>query len=221
MVIDEFNVLPGYSGVAIHDGWTPYRNYENLSHGLCNAYRLRELRAAAEDGQYWADELATLLVATNDRVKTARENGAPALSARTLTVLTRHYDQLITAGYAANAPPQRTGLAGRPKRTKSANLLRRLDCCRDDVLRFATDFSVLFSNNQAQRDLRMVKLQQKISGCYRTEAGATNYLTVRSYVSTMRKQGHPVARAAPTLRRGTGDAHGNSPESLGMSGEFP
>ena len=135
-------------------------------------------------------------------MKTAREKGAPALSARTLKVLTRHYDQLITVGYAANAPPQRTGLAGRQKRTKSANLLRRLDRYRDDVLRFATDFSVPFSNNRAERDLRMVKLQQKISGCYCTEAGATNYLTVRSYVSTMRKQGHPVLTGLRQLFEG-------------------
>jgi len=160
-----------------------------VTHGLCNAHHLRELRAAAEDGQRWADELATLLVATNDRVKNAQVNGASALSARTLKVLTRHYDQLITVGHAANAPPERTGQPGRPKRTKSANLLRRLDRYRDDVLRFATDFTVPFSNNQVERDLRMVKLQQKISGCYRTEAGATNYLTIRSYVSTMHKCG--------------------------------
>jgi transposase len=202
VAIDEFNVLPGYSGVAIHDGWSPYRHYETVTHALCNAHHLRELRAAAEDGQRWADELATLLVATNDRVKTAQANGAPALSPRTLTVLTRHYDQLITAGHAANAPPERTGQPGRPKRTKSANLLRRLDRYRDDVLRFATDFTVPFSNNQAERDLRMVKLQQKISGCYRTEAGATNYLTIRSYVSTMRKQGHPVLTGLRQLFEG-------------------
>jgi transposase len=202
VAIDEFNVLPGYGGVAVHDGWTPYRKYEGVTHQLCNSHHLRELRAAAEDGQRWADELATLLVATNDRVKTARENGRSALSPRTLTTLARHYDALITAGHAANAPPERTGQPGRPKRSKSANLLQRLDRYRDDVLRFATDFSVPFTNNQAERDLRMVKLQQKISGCYRTEAGATNYLTIRSYVSTARKQGVNVLGALRSLYEG-------------------
>jgi transposase len=202
VAIDEFAVLPNYTGVAVHDGWTPYRRYENVTHQLCNAHHLRELRAAAEDGQLWASDMATLLVAANDRVKTARESGRSALSPRTLTTLARHYDELITAGHAVNAPPQPTGQRGRPKRTKSANLLQRLDRYRDDVLRFATDFSVPFTNNVAERDLRMVKLQQKISGCYRTEAGATNYLTIRSYVSTARKQGVNVLSALRQLFEG-------------------
>jgi len=188
VAMDEFGVLPGYRGVAVHDGWTPYRRYD-ATHQLCNAHHLRELRAVFEAGQGWADELATLLVATYDQVQVARAAGKCSLPPRTLYSLTRRYDELVVAGRLANPPPVRTGKQGRPSRTKAANLAERLSRYRDDVLRFATDFSSPFDNNLAERDLRMVKLQQKISGCYRTEAGATNYLAIRSYVSTVRKQG--------------------------------
>ena len=188
VAMDEFGVLPGYRGVAVHDGWTPYRRYD-ATHQLCNAHHLRELRAVFEAGQGWADELATLLVATYDQVQAARAAGKCSLPPRTLYSLTRRYDELVVAGRLANPPPVRTGKQGRPSRTKAANLAERLSRYRDDVLRFATDFSSPFDNNLAERDLRMVKLQQKISGCYRTEAGATNYLAIRSYVSTVRKQG--------------------------------
>ena len=164
----------------MHDGWTPYRRYD-VTHQLCCAHLLRELRAAFEDGQSWAEELSAFLCATHERVEAARAAGATALPTRTLNSLARRYDELIVAGHGANPAPTRTGQPGRPSRTKAANLVHRLDLYREDVLRFATDFTSPFDNNQAERDLRMVKLQQKISGCYRTEAGATNYLTIRSY----------------------------------------
>ena len=201
VAIDEFKVLPGYRGVAVHDGWTPYRRYD-VTHALCNSHHIRELRAVFESGQRWADELATLLVTTNDKVHTARAAGRHSLSTRTLNKVTHHYDELIQAGLLANPPPLRTLTPGRPSRTKAANLAERLRRYREDVLRFATDFSVPFSNNQAERDLRMVKLQQKISGCYRTEAGATNYLVIRSYVSTARKQRINVLGALRDLFEG-------------------
>jgi transposase/uncharacterized coiled-coil protein SlyX len=188
VAMDEFAVLPGFRGVVVHDGWTPYRRYD-ATHQLCNAHHLRELRAVFEAGQGWADELATLLVATYDQVQAARAARKCSLPPRTLHSITRRYDELVVAGRLANPPPVRTGKQGRPSRTKAANLAERLSRYRDDVLRFATDFSSPFDNNLAERDLRMVKLQQKISGCYRTEAGATNYLAIRSYVSTVRKQG--------------------------------
>ncbi len=143
--------------------------------------------------------MATLLAATLDQVHTALCAGKSSLSTRTLHGLARRYDELISAGYAANPPPARTGQSGRPSRTKPANLVHRLDVYRDDVLRFARDFTSPFTNNLAERDLRMVKLRQKISGCYRTEAGATNYLTIRSYVSTARKQSINVLGALRDL----------------------
>lgn len=201
VAIDEFAVLPGYRGVAVHDGWTPYRRYD-VTHQLCNSHHIRELRAVSESGQLWADELSALLVTTLDKVHVAKAAGQCSLSTRTLNSVTRRYDELVQVGLLANPPPLRTGTAGQPSRTEAANLAERLRRYRDDVLRCATDFSVPFSNNQAERDLRMVKLQQKISGCYRTEAGATNYLTIRSYVSTARKQEFNVLGALRDLFEG-------------------
>jgi transposase len=201
VAIDDFGVLPGYQGIAVHDGWTPYRHY-GAKHQLCGAHHARELRAASEEGQPWAEELSTLLATTLDQVHAAKAAGKRALPTRTFNSLARRYDELISAGYAANPPPVRTGQKGRPSRTKAANLVHRLDVYRDDVLRFARDFTSPFTNNLAESDLRMVKLQQKISGCYRTEAGATNYLTIRSYVSTARKQGINVLGALRDLFEG-------------------
>ena len=109
--------------------------------------------------------------------------GKAELDAKTLHGIRCRYGRLIAQGYAVN--PRRP----RKKQTKTFNLLKRLDEQRADVLRFATDFRVPFDNNQAERDIRMVKLQQKISGCWRTFKGAAAYLRVRSYISTARKQG--------------------------------
>jgi transposase len=102
------------------------------------------------------------------------------------------YGRLLVAGFKANPPPERTGKRGRPRQTKSKNLLDRLDKHRREVLRFMGDFSVPFDNNQAERDLRMVKVRQKISGCFRTEEGAAMFCRVRGYISTVRKQGKDV-----------------------------
>lgn len=201
VAIEEFAILPGYRGIAVHDGFVPYRGYE-ATHGLCNAHHLRELQAAFEEGQPWAGELAFLLASTYDRVRAAKAAGKTALSTRRLGAIESRYDALVSAGLAANPPPLRTGKRGRPSRTKAGNLADRLDRFRDDVLRFATDFTVPFDNNQAERDLRMVKLQQKISGCFRTEAGASGYLAIRAYVSTVRKQGNNVFGALRDLFEG-------------------
>ena len=201
VAIEQFKILPGYSGIAVHDGWVPYRAYD-ATHALCNAHHLRELQAVLEEGQPWAGELIALLVETHEKVLSAKGAGKSALSPRTLLSIKSRYCELVSAGLLANPPPVWTGKRGRPSRTKAANLLDRLDRYQDDVLRFATDFSVPFDNNQAERDLRMVKLQQKISGCFRTEAGASNYLTIRSYVSTVRKQGINVLGALRDLFEG-------------------
>lgn len=209
--IDDMGVIEHLSGVAVHDGFAPYRTYE-VTHALCNAHHLRELEGVAEfPGQGWAEEMGTLLRSTYAKVERAKEAGEPSLSKRRLAFLHRRYDALVSAGYAANPPPVYTGKQGRPKRTKAANLVRRLDLYRDDVLRFAADFTIPFTNNLAERDLRMVKLQQKISGSFRSRAGANAYLALRSYVSTARKQGlgaltalHRLFEGDPFLPRAAG-----------------
>ena len=166
---------------------TSYRQYE-VEHALCGAHHLRELAGIGEaTGQDWPTRLADLLVEIHTSVETAKTDGQTALSARRLAGYRRCYRSLIAQGQELNPPPPRTGKRCRPKLGPAGSLLRRLDEYQDDVLRFATDFTVAFDNNQAERDIRMVKLQQKISGGWRSQAGAEAFLDVRSYLSTARK----------------------------------
>jgi transposase len=157
---------------------------------LCNGHHLRELAAAEEQGgQAWAQQLACLLLEAKAAVEAARNAGETALAPHTLAGYRERYRQIIASGYACNPEPARTGKRGRPRQGKARSLLLRLDRHEDDVLRFAHDFVVPFDNNLAERDLRMIKLQQKISGCWRSREGAEAFLALRGYLSTARKQG--------------------------------
>src|SRR5512135_1677996 len=190
-------VLPAFRGVAVHDGWKPYRRYD-VTHALCNAHHLRELAAVAEQGgQDWAAEMARLLVEIHRVVERARQAGADGLAAGLLDSYRARYQRIVQAGWAAN-PGGHRGRRGSP----AANLLDRLDGYRNDVLRFAADFRVPFENNLAERDIRMVKLRQKISGCLRTTAGATAFCALRSYLSTAAKQGHAALAVLRQLHQG-------------------
>lgn len=197
-------VLELLTGVLVHDGWTPYRHYTQLEHQLCNAHHIRELQAATETGvQPWAADMAGLLSATWKTVLAARADGATELSADQRHNINADYEAIVAAGWTANPEPAPTGKRGRPKRSKSANLLLRLDTFRDDVLRFTTNFDIPFDNNLAERDIRMVKVHQKISGGFRTTEGATAFLNLRSYASTARKHGISALTALDHLYTGT------------------
>ena len=189
---DLGGVLPEFTGVAVHDGLTSYRHYD-VAHGLCNAHHLRELAALVETigktGVAWPALMADLLVEIHTAVKAAKSAGQTALPAPTLADYRRRYRALVAQGQAAHPPPPPTHKRGRPRLGTPGSLLRRLDLYQDDVLRFATDFTVPFDNNQAERDIRMIRLQQKISTSWRSEHGIDAFLAVRSYLSTARKQG--------------------------------
>ena len=185
----DAGVLPTFRGVAVHDGWAPYRNFTDAEHALCGAHHLRELTAAHEQDQTWALGMSCLLLDTKDAVELATAAGRKRLPSTVLAELHRSYRAVIELGYE-----EKPGLAAhrdgpQPKRTKAQNLLLRLDERESEVLRFAHDLRVPFDNNLSERDLRMIKLQQKISGCWRTRHGAERFLAIRSYLSTARKQG--------------------------------
>lgn len=188
--MDAMGVIQHLSGVLVHDGWSSYRKYTAVSHALCNAHHLRELDSVAEvEGQGWATDMVALLADTWHRVLDVKEAGATLFSATELLSIRAAYATIIAAGHVANPAPPPSGKRGRTKKSKAANLLERLDIYADDVLRFATDFRVSFDNNEAERQVRMVKVQQKISGGFRTKAGATAWLAVRSYLATVMKNG--------------------------------
>jgi transposase len=202
--INHAGVLPNFAGIAIHDGFHCYRQYPLAEHALCNAHHLRELLGVIEQDQHgrqtWAREMDRLLRALNRAVENAKAQDRPALSPRQLARYHARYRKIITLGQRQNPPPTiRTGKRGPIAKTPAANLLTRLDRDRDQVLRFANDFRVPFDNNLIERDIRMIKLQQKISGCWRTTTGADRFLAIRAYISTAGKHGHHVTRALTQL----------------------
>jgi transposase len=202
--INEIDILPKFSGRAIHDAWSPYFKYD-CDHGLCNAHHLRELTFVEEQmKQAWAKEMKDLLVEIKDAVEQARERGENALAKASQCQFEKTYDQLIAAGLELpqNKPPPATGKRGRVKQSKSKNLLDRLSQHKAETLAFMHDFRVPFDNNQAERDLRMIKVQQKVSGCFRSNNGAKAFCRIRGYISTIKKQGRNVLAALSSIFTG-------------------
>jgi transposase len=191
--MELIGVLPQFRGRAIHDGLVSYWQYEECTHGLCNGHHLRELTFVAEElGQPWAQEMGDLLREIKQAVDTARDHGLPGLAAEVKEEFVARYATLLAAGTKANPPPKRTGRRGRPKLGKAGSLVERLREHQEATLAFMDDFATPFDNNQAERDLRMVKVREKISGCFRTSTGAERFCRIRGYLSTLRKQGMPI-----------------------------
>lgn len=206
LAMDEMKILPEFKGKAVHDGLRSYQGYD-CEHFLCNAHHLRELQYVLEHyGQWWGFHLSVLLVSIHSQVKALKAQGTKALSDQDLSVLTARYDAILDQGLKQNPmpPPEPTTpkKRGRPKRSVPRNLLERLQTHKAAVLGFMYDFHVPFDNNQAERDLRMMKLKQKISGCFRSEQGARDFCRIRGYLSTLRKQGIDVLEALVNLFSG-------------------
>jgi transposase len=197
--MDEIGILPKYRGNLVHDGWWSYDYYSNCRHSLCCAHLLRELTFFAElkaEQKSWAAPLKELLLEIKSAVERVREVGSKHLASEEQANLTCRYDELVRQGLELNPEVARTAAPPDVVYHKQArNLLLRLERRKDEVLRFMMDFSVHFDNNQAERDLRMVKLQQKTSGCFRSEEGARRFCRIRSYLLTMRKLEQSILRA--------------------------
>jgi transposase len=198
---NEIGILPVYNGIICHDHWKPYYKYGG-SHSLCNAHHLRELeRAREQDGQQWASKMSDLLQEINKATQSA---GGRLETTESERYRKRYRDLIREAETECPGPDEtkRKGRRGKIARSKSRNLLERLRDFENDVLRFMDDPVVPFSNNQAENDIRMTKVHQKISGCFRSIGGAKIFCRIRSYLSTCRKQGVSSSDALRLLFQG-------------------
>ncbi len=206
VAMTDSGILPTFAGVSVHDGLRAYRQ-DDCAHALCNAHHLRELTAIEEhDKQPWATHMKELVGEIKAHVDTARAQGDTRIDAAVGAAFVARYQVIVAAGYAANPLPAESDTGpkkrGRRKQTKARNLLDRLHTDQAEVLAFMTDWRVPFDNNQAERDLRMIKVQQKVSGCFRSPTGPVVFCRVRGYLSTLKKQGQAVLPALQSVFAG-------------------
>jgi transposase len=206
--MDDAGILSEFKGRAVHDHWKPYFKYDECDHALCNAHHLRELRFIEKQyEQPWAKDMAELLLEIKSAVEATPEP-AMSLSPAELTTFEKRYDEVVESGFEANPAPAAAAEGevkkrGRPKQPPPVNLLIRLRDFKSEVLAFMSDFRVPFDNNQGERDVRMVKVKQKVSGGFRTLEGAKRFGRIRGYISTARKNAKNVFEAIRDAFDGT------------------
>jgi transposase len=204
--LDSIGILPNFEGRAMHDRWKSYDSYA-CDHSFCGAHLLRDcLYVVEHEKQSWAQDMHDLLIWMERATDYWREQGAKALPKQERDTWVALYFHILATGFAAQAPPKSVELPnrkGKQKQTASKNLLDMFLMRAEAVLAFLDDLSIPFTNNQAERDLRMIKVQQKISGTFRSEDGATAFCVIRSYLSTMRKQSRSMLAALAAVFAGS------------------
>ncbi len=196
--MDAAGVLAEYEGITVHDFWRPYWLYLKAKHAVCNSHLLRELKGQleAKPEQTWLQEMIDLLIAIKKARDMAVANGQTAIAEAPWQELSDKYDQIVQAGKKQNPIlPRKAGQKGRSKRGPLRALADRFYEHKDEVLLFARDFAVPFTNNLAEQDVRMTKVKAKVSGCFRTKEGAVNYLKIKSYLKTTAKHGFSAYQA--------------------------
>ncbi len=199
--MDRMGILPKYGGFLCHDHWKPYYKYDDCTHALCNAHHLRELeRAYEQDDQSWARNMSNLLNEINNFMI---ESNLDVLPEEKIKSYQKRYRSILTKGKKECPLPEiNLEEKGRIKKSKSRNLLERLIDFENDTLRFMREPLVPFTNNQGENDIRMTKVQQKISGCFRNMEGAEEFSLIRSYIMTARKNGVSATEAIRDLLNG-------------------
>lgn len=192
IAMTDFGILPDFTGLAVHDHWKAYFNFIKCLHVLCNSHILRELTFIHEElHELWAKKMKELLQNIETEIKMTKAEGLLGLSAERIRFYEKKYDQILLEALKfslLHAPVLKRGKRGKQKQTKSKNLIDRMQKFKIEILRFMHDFRVPFTNNQGERDIRMNKVKQKISGCFRSFNGAQVYCRIRSFFSTAQKQ---------------------------------
>ena len=206
--ITDMGVLPNASGVAVHDFWKPYQKYDNVDHAMCCAHLERELVYAYETGnQAWAKLLRELLQTLCHRRKVLQSEGKAAFPEQELAEYLERYDKLVAEGLDANPIPESVpGKRGRRAKGKFRCLLERFRDFKEDILRFAKDWSVPYTNNTAERAIRCARVKEKVSGCFRTKSGADNFARVLSFISSAALHGVSSFDAVVAAFRGNADS---------------
>ena len=185
--MDDIGILPDYKGVSVHDRYSSYDSYQ-CDHSLCNAHLLRDLKGLVEGGKQWASPMIDLLLKAKKYKETLK------ITKKIRGEIFSEYNKIISLGLDSepNLIEDFVKKRGRKKKSDSLRMLETFSTRKDQILMFFTNPIVPFDNNMAERDLRMVKLKQKISGCFRTKKGAEIFCRIRSYISTSKKQGYNI-----------------------------
>jgi transposase len=190
--MQAIGIIPRFVGWLMHDFLASYLSFENCLHTFCKSHLLRELVFLYEQHQQqWAKDLYDLFLEMLRCVKDRKARDAPFTQTE-LDRWDKQYSKILRAGRQANPLTPEQTRKKRPKQSKEQNLLDRLEGCKECILAFLWNFQLPFTNNEAERPLRMIKVRIKISGCFRTLEGARRHVRIRSYISTLRKQGLPV-----------------------------
>ena len=206
--MDAIGILPDFSGVAVTDFWKPYRKYDNVLHAMCCQHLERELVYAEEtDNQMWAKLLRELLQTMCHRRKVLQAEGYEAFPEAELKEYLEKYDTLVEEGIRSNPIPERKpGKRGRPAKGKIRSLVERFKDFKEDILRFAHNWTVPFTNNTAEQAIRFARVKEKVSGCFRTKTGADQFATVLSFISTAALHGVSSFDALVAAARGDADS---------------
>ncbi len=190
VAMDDMGIINNYNGILVHDHWTPYNKYTNCTHSYCNAHILRELNGITEkESVVWSQDMHRLLTNMNIAVHKAKDSDKSTLSQPQIQKFISNYEKIIKSANNYYPPPEKNlkKARGRPKQEKGKNLLDRLSKYQNETLRFLNNFRVPFTNNLAERDLRMIKVKEKISGSFASFKGGEIFCRIRSYISTLKK----------------------------------
>jgi transposase len=192
--MDRIGILADRNGSIVHDNWASYFMYDNCSHSLCNSHHLRELTWFEEEEKAtWATSLKTCLIQAKKQVEQAQLNKEKQLSESLIISIEKEYQSIIDNGIAGIIIPEnKIKKRGKPKKPKQLNFLERFAKHKNSVLAFVRDFNIPFDNNLAERDIRMVKVKQKVSGTFRSLNGANYFARIRAYISTVKKNNKNV-----------------------------